>query len=193
MHAVAEIDFRQNAMEMQGSIPLFSSDASLDVRWTGNFVYLHSGVSTSAKWLKFPATSPSLFGTSLEMIKPDLSLLTGFDAVTKQRVGNETVRTYIRHRAALSAGSGSASQLGSVRLVVTTGRQGEIVSVDSSTTQGQVTTDVSAVVSAYNTPVHVLAPPASQVRNVSPRRILKVIRHSPLARIVIPMNLGPVA
>ena len=90
-------------------------------------LYARSADVSNGPWDETSLTTPSLFGISLELTKPDIYLITGFHKSVIQS-GYSTTYTFTRKHVVLSTLLGSSkslSTLGSVRWTITVGSQGE--------------------------------------------------------------------
>lgn len=193
------VNFATGAASAQLQIPFVLSAVQVSVRALNDHLYFSNPNLTSAKgvsWFETPFVLPSLFGVSLEMVKPDVALISGFPITSVTHDGYLTTHTFTRHDvplsslAALGHRGGSAISLGTVTLSITTGKQGEATAATLGVTQGSSTTSVALTVLHYNRPVTIAAPPASQVRPLT-KSLLKSFTATQLFKsLMLPSELS---
>lgn len=190
------INFRTDAIEAKIQIPLAFSSLEADVRLAHHHLYASTANLSSvigAKWLSTRLTLPSLFGYSLEFVKPDISLISGFSHRTVTKNGNYTTYDFSRDDVAvtyLGAAKGSLPGVGRLEWSVTTGRQGEVTASTLLISNKKSTTKIVATVLSYNQPARIEAPPANQVKPESARFLMKLLGSTPVGTLLVPENLS---
>jgi hypothetical protein len=186
LSATINVNFPRNAIESFVQFPMVFAAINEDVRVVNGEFYLRSANVANGPWLAMPLKSPNLFGLSLELVRPDVALITGLNKSVRKS-GYETIYTFTRHDVALNALTGATtSTLGSVKLTITTGAYGEAVAATLVLATGRHVTTIAVNVLAYNQSVNVAAPAKRDVRPVPPA-LLKTLTGS-LARsgVVVP-------
>jgi len=192
------VNFRKNTAEAQLQIPLLFSAAQIDVRMVHGRLYLGSANLPSiygAEWIAAKLPAPSLFGLSLEMTKPDVSLISGFASETITKSGYSTTYAFSRHNVIIATPSTSPVTMPSaltIDLTITVGSQGELTAASVSETSKTSTLTLSLTVLSYNQPVHVTAPPASSVKQVNITSLKKLLNGTPLKDLFSPKILGSI-
>jgi hypothetical protein len=187
------VNFVTNAIAATLDFPQVFSIAAVDVRLVGNHLFASSASTSTGSWIELPYKLRSLFGSSLELTKPDIALISGFGREVIAKTNEQTTYTYTRDNVAVSnilSSSKKSKGVGNLMWSITTGGQGEVTSSSVTITSQHSTTKISAVVLSYNQPVHVVAPPASTVHPV-PSSLLRLIFSSSLLKsIMLPQNLN---
>jgi hypothetical protein len=199
--AEVNINFVTNALEAELRIPMFFSAEQIDLRLVNNRLYAGSPNFSSligANWIGTKASLSSLYGLSLEMTKPDISLITGFPIESVSTSGYSKTYTYERKNFILGTPSSLPVKMptgATLRITITVGSQGEVtassLSLESKTTNFSVT----ATVLSYNHSAKIVAPPAGQVKQESTSLLHKLLGTSSLAKLLSPKylaNLGKV-
>ncbi|MDE3107018.1 MAG: hypothetical protein KGJ42_02555 [Acidobacteriota bacterium] len=191
LSATLNVNFHRDAIEALVQFPMVFTSINEDVRVVNGQVYLRSANVANGPWLSMPLKSPNLFGLSLELVRPDVALITGLNKSVRKN-GYETIYTFTRHDVALNPLTGATtSTLGSVKLTITTGAYGEAVASTLVLSTGRRVTTIALNVLSYNQTVNVVAPARRDVRPL-PSSLLKSLTGS-LARsgVVVP-NLGQI-
>ncbi|MFZ1063189.1 MAG: hypothetical protein WAN30_06920 [Acidimicrobiales bacterium] len=195
IHASVEVNFNANSIEGTFVVPLFLSGIPVDVRLVGDRAYVGTPnfASTIGKpWLELKDDLPPLFNYSLELVKPDISLISGFPSDVVTRRGYEVTHDFHRDNVAVTELGASPSKLpkvGSLDWSITTGKQGEVVASTLSVSTRHAFTTVSATVLSYNKPVRIVTPPSSKVKQEGSAYLSRVLR-SGMFSVLIPANLS---
>jgi hypothetical protein len=196
LNANVDINFKKNSARAQLLVPLLFSDTSINVRLVKGHLFLGSSNLSSvfgAGWISTSVKTPSLFGLSLELTKPDVSLIRGFNKMTVTKNGYLTTYRYERDNVILSLPSSSPVKMPSGTTFVATitvGSQGELTAATVSETSKTSTLTASLNVLSYNQPLHVSAPPSSQVKKVNISKLQKLLNETPFKKLFSPKNLG---
>ena len=192
LSANVEVNFKTGRVDAEVHFPFVITTIALDVRLIGRHVYVRPSDESSGPWLDLSVKSFPLFGISLELTKPDIYLVRGFEEHVT-RSGYSTTYHFFKDEVALSPVIGSAranSTLGSVRFSITVGSQGE-VSAGSITVQSKHgATTLSATVLSYNQPAPVAAPTASDSKPLSDSEIEALLRSVNFNTLLFPTDLG---
>jgi len=181
-------NFRANAVDAVVNIPTVLSSASIELRLVNNHLYARSAAQSSGPWMDAKVKTPALFGVALELTKPDVKLITGFqETVTKS--GYATTYQFYRDHVALTnlLGPSTTSVLGSVRWTITVGSQGEATKSVVVVQSKRVTTTLSVTVLSYNHPVHIATP--TSVKAIPLSVIDKLLTSKSIPALLIPRNL----
>ncbi len=196
VNADVKVNFRTNAIEAKVQVPLVFSGATFDARMLNKHLYVTSANMASAvgkPWLGTAMNLPALFNYSLELVKPDIALISGFDHESVTKSGYFTTHTFFRDNVAVSrlgAKKGALAGVGKLVLSITTGKQGEATAAALTISGENAETSISATVLSYNKPVHVVAPPASQVKTVNAHYIRGLLGATPITSLLVPSNLN---
>jgi hypothetical protein len=191
-----DVNFRQNTAQAQLLVPLGFSAAQFNVRMVGGDIYLGSqNLSSiySRSWIATKLPSLPLFGLSLEMTKPDVSLISGFSNETVTKNGYLTTYDFSRHNVILATPSASPVKMPSalsINASITVGSQGELAAASVSETSKTSTLTLSLNVLSYNQPVHVTAPPAGDVKQVKLSLLKGLLNETPLKGLLSGNILG---
>ena len=192
VRANVEVNFVANTAEATVAVPLVFSAAQFDLRLVDNHLYVGSSNFASVfgkPWTALPAGQPSLFGASLEMVKPDVALITGLDRLLTTKSGYQTTYRF-RHRGYLSTSSGTQPVAFPARttlnLSITVGRQGEVNAASLSLATGRTTLTLTATVLSYNQPVHVAVPRAADVKDVRGSALTGLFQGTAFAQLLSP-------
>jgi hypothetical protein len=195
LNANVDVNFKKNQVQAQLLIPLLFSAATVDLRLTHGHLYVGSPNLSSIfgkDWIGTKLHSPSLFGLSLELTKPDISLISGFSHESVTKDGYLTTYRYQRDNVILGTTSKSPIKMPSaatVKITITVGSQGELTAATVSETSRSSTLVLDLNVLSYNQPVHVLAPTAKDVKRVNVSQLLKLLKATPL-KSVLSKNFG---
>jgi hypothetical protein len=191
LSATVEANFKTGRVAADVTLPLDITSAEFDLRLAKDHLYARSAEESSGSWLETHLTTPSLFGISLELTKPDVDLIKGLHkTVTKS--GYLTTYTFSRKGVALSklfGAKNSNSTLGSVHWTITVGAQGELVSSALRETTAKGTTTMSATVLSYNQPVSVVVPSPKDTQPLSGKLLKKLLGSEDFTSILVPKSL----
>ena len=194
--ANVDINFRKNQVQAQLLVPLLFSATAVDLRLVHGDLYVGSPNLSSifgASWIKTPVSSPSLFGLSLELTKPDISLISGFNKMATTKNGYLTTYHFKRDNVVLTAPSKSPIKMpasATVKISITVGGEGEFTAATVSETSKTSTLKLTLNVLSYNQATHIVAPPASDVKAVSGAAVKKLLNETPLKGLLSTKNLG---
>src|SRR5271155_68854 len=76
--ANVEVNFKSDRAAADVSFPLVVTSAEIDLRLAKGHLYARAADQASGPWLVTSLATPSLFGVSLELTRPDIDLITGF-------------------------------------------------------------------------------------------------------------------
>ncbi len=190
--ADVNVNFVTNAVSAQLHVPLGFSAARIDLRLVGGHLYASSpslGAQLGSKWLSTTSTSASLYGLSLEMTRPDISLISGFPEETVTHNGSYTTYRYHRDNVAITAPSGLpivTPTRAAIDFSITLGRQKELTATSFKVTSTRSTAWVSVTVLSYNKAAHIVAPPARDVTPVNGGQIGGLFGSSSLGNLLNP-------
>jgi hypothetical protein len=196
LNANVAVNFRKNSAQAQLLIPLVFSDASINVRLVKGHLYVGSSNLSSifgASWISTAAKNPSLFGLSLEMTKPDVALITGFNKKTVTKNGYLTTYRYERDNVILSLPSSSPVKMPAgttIDVTITVGSQGELTAATVSESSKSSKVVISLNVLSYNQPLDVSVPPTNQVKKVNISILRKLLSGTPFKKLLSPKYLG---
>ena len=163
----------------------------MDNRLYASSPNLSSVIGTT--WLATTMKVPALFGYSLELVRPDIALITGFSHETITKNGYFTTYDFTRHDVAVTsigAPTGKLASVGSLEWSITTGRQGEATASTVTISTKTSMTRLSVTVLSYNQPAIIVAPPAGQVTSESSSFLAKLLRSTPITSLLLPQNLA---
>lgn len=190
--ANVNVNFATNAVDAVVRFPLMFALAAVDLRFVDNHLYVGSADASSGPWFGAAMTQPSLYGLSLELTKPDIGLIHGFDHETITKSGFSTIYVFTRANTSVSNPMGppsAVSRIGLLRWSITVGRQGEVSSSILSVKSKSMVTTISAVVLSYNHSPAMSAPPANEVKPVSVAMIRSLLAKAPFNSLLLPQNL----
>lgn len=196
VHANVDVNFQTNAVEAVVQIPLVFSGVTADLRALNGHLYASTANLSSVigtRWLSTSLKVPALFGYSLELVRPDLSLITGFAQTTVMKNGYFTTYDFVRHNVAvarLGAAKGALPVVGSLEWRITTGSEGEVTSSALIISAKGSETVLSATVLSYNRPAAVVAPASNEVTPESSTFLAKLLRSTPIASLLVPQNFA---
>jgi hypothetical protein len=190
------VNFRKNQVEAQLLVPLLFSATAVDLRLVHGDLYVGSPNLSSifdASWITTHVSTPSFFGLSLELTKPDISLISGFNKKSTTKSGYLTTYRFQRDNVILTTPSKSPIKMpasATVDISITVGGQGEFTSATVSETSKTSTLKLTLNVLTYNQPTHIVAPPASDVKPVSSAALQKLLNETPLKGLLSMKDLG---
>jgi hypothetical protein len=192
----AEVDFAKDSVQAQLLVPLVFSATAFNVRLVNHHLYIGSSNLSKifgAPWLATSIKQPSLFGLSLEMTKPDISLISGFDHRTVTKNGYLTTYNYRRDNVVLGTTSASPIKMPAstdLDVSITVGSQRELTAISVSETSKRSTLTISLNVLSYNAPLRIGAPSAKDVKPVDLKDLTKILDQTPLKGLLSPGNLS---
>lgn len=190
--ADVNVNFATNAVSADVQVPMFFSATHVDLRLVGGHLYGYSpnlGAIVGSKWASVAAKLPSLYGLSLEMTRPDVSLISGFPEQTVTHDGFLTTYRYHRDNVGISIPSGlpfSVPARAAIDFSITLGREGELTATSFRVTSAHSTAWVSVTVLSYNGPAHVVAPPRRDVTPISSSAIGRIFGSTSLGDLFNP-------
>jgi hypothetical protein len=196
-HVTADVNvnFRTNAVEATMHIPMFFSTADVTLRLVDHHLYATSSTLSSiigSSWLSTPMATPSLFGLSLEMTKPDIALISGFPQRVVTHDGYLTTYDYRRDNVGINAPSGlpiSVPTRASIDFSITVGQEGELTAARFAVSSSHTHAWISVQVVSYNAPAHITAPPARDVKPVDTSFLSKILGSSSIGSLLSPQNV----
>jgi hypothetical protein len=186
------INFDTNAVSGRLLIPMFFSSLPVDVRLVGNHLYVGSPNLASVVgkgWVELRSSPVSLYGVSLELTKPDLSLISGFTRSSVTRQGVFTTHDYQRDNVHVVPPSGFPLNVGTIASIdvsVTTGQTGEVTAAKFTVTSKRSTAWIALTVESYNHPARISAPPASQVVHIDRQRLGRIFSNPSIGSLLSP-------
>jgi hypothetical protein len=196
LNANVAVNFRKNSAQAQLLLPLLFSDASIDMRLVNGHLYVGSSNLSSIfgkGWIRTSVKTPSLFGISLELTKPDISLISGFSKKTITKSGYLTTYHYERNNVIFSLPSSSPVKMppgATIDVAITVGSQGELTAATVSERSKDSKVMISLNVLSYNQPLRVDAPPSNQVKKVNVSILKKLLSETPYKDLFSPKYLG---
>ncbi len=194
--ADVNVNFVTNDVRAQLQVPMFFSATQVDLRLVNSHLYAGSGNLSKiigSSWLATPLSQPSLYGLSLEMTKPDISLISGFSQETITHSGYNTTYSYHRDNVAITAPNGLPVTLptrAAVDFSITLGSQGELTASSFTVTSKTSTASISVAVLSYNQPADITAPPASDVKQVNTSQLQKLFGSLPVTNLLSPKGVA---
>ena len=190
MSANVTANFTTNAIEAVIDLPAILSASSVEARLVDKNLYIRSSDVSSGTWLATPTSGLSLFGLSLELTKPDIYLLTGFKR-TVTHDGWMTTYHLVRSDVAVTNpfSRASHSHLGTINWSITVGSQGEVVQSTATVSTPSSSTTVNMQVLSYNGPAHISAPPADEVKTLSPKVLHQFLSSLGSLSLILPANI----
>jgi hypothetical protein len=192
LNANVGVNFTTNEAEGVVHFPLVITTASVNIILAKDHLYARSADVSNGPWLSAHLTVPNLFGISLELTKPDIDLISGFTK-TETKSGYSTTYHFFRDDVAFShvLASGKAnSVLGSIRLSITVGSQGELTQTSVIEKTKHSTIRLSVTVLSYNQPVTVAVPSAKNTEPLSRSGFAKLLGSVNFATLLIPSGLS---
>jgi hypothetical protein len=196
LNATVDVNFKTDSAQAQLLVPLLFSATQINLRLVHDHLYVGSPNLSSifgSTWVATPVKTPSLFGLSLELTKPDVSLISGLGHETVTKSGYSTTYAFQRDNVILATPSKSPVKLPTsftVDVSITVGSQGELSAATVSESSKSSTLIASLNVVSYNHSVHVSAPPSREVKAVNLSQIEKLLAQSPFKDLLSPQNLG---
>jgi hypothetical protein len=194
--ANVNVNFVSNAVEAVVQVPMFFSSVNVDLRLVGRHLYVGASNLASiagSPWLSVKVGRASLYGVSLELTRPDLSLISGFTKETVTTSGYSTTYQYHRDGVSITAPPGLPLTLptrAAVDFSITVGKQGEVSATSFAVTSKTSHASISATVLSYNRPATIVAPPPSQVKGVSAALLRQILGPSGAGALLSPKGLG---
>jgi hypothetical protein len=195
LHANVDVNFTSNTVEATFVVPLVLTGIPVDVRLVGDEVYVGTSNFSSTigePWLSLKDSLPPLFNYSLELVKPDIALISGFPTEVVTKNGYFVTHDFHRDNVAVTELGTLASKLpkvGSLDWSITTGKQGEVTASTLTVSARHSYTTVNVSVLSYNQPAHIVAPPASKVKAEN-AAFLKDLLGSGMFSVLIPANIS---
>jgi hypothetical protein len=196
LSANAAVNFKSNRVDAVVRFPLVVATVAVQLRLIRDHVYARSADASSGPWLTAALKTPALFGVALEMTKPDIALITGFDHKTVSKNGYSTTYDFYRGRAAVSSLLGtstSSSSVGSVRWIITVGSQGEVSSSTLTVKTKKNEMTLSVTVQSYNQPARIATPAPASVKSVSKLVLEQLLNSRSLKSLLVPRDLTSLA
>ena len=190
MTANVTANFTTDDVEAVIDLPAELSASSVEARLVDKNLYIRSADVSSGTWLQTTTPGLSLFGLSLEMTKPDIYLLTGFDKTVTHN-GQTTTYDLVRSNVPVTNPFAHArhEHLGTINWSITVGSQGEVTQSTVNVSTASSSTTVSVQVLSYNAPAHISAPPASDVKTMSPAVLHEFFSSLGSLSFVLPSNI----
>ena len=178
VNADVTVNFVTNSVDAAVRVPFAFSSLNADLRLTHR--HLYAGLSNlqsivGRSWISTPMKMPSLYGYSLELTKPDISLISGYTRKTVSTSGSITTYNFYRDHTTIRAPAGlpvTLPTLATVDFSISVGSQGEVTGLGLTVTSKRSTAAITVTVLSYNQPTAIVAPPARDVVPVT-RSILK--------------------
>jgi hypothetical protein len=167
----------------------------VDLRLVGGEAYASTPNLTSTvgkPWVGLKAKLPDLYNYSLELVRPDIALISGFPTESTTKNGYYVTHDFRRDNVAVTQLGKSSSRLpkvGSLEWSITTGKQGEVTASTLTVAARHEYTTVDATVLSYNRPAHITAPAASQVKSESLSYVRRLL-DAGMFTVLIPANLS---
>jgi hypothetical protein len=190
--ADVNVDFVRNAVAADLQIPLLFSATHVDLRLVGRHLYATSpnlGAIIGSRWLSTKVSTPSLYGLSLEMTRPDIGLINGFPQETVTHTGYLTTYRFHRDNVAIATPSGLPFKVparATIDFSITLGQQGELTATSFKVTSTHSTASVTVTVVSYNAPAHVSAPPARDVTPLNSTQIGRIFGSTSIGNLFNP-------
>ncbi len=193
--ADVNINFVTNAVAADVQVPMVFSATHLDLRLVGRHIYATSPNLASvigSKWFSTSASLPSLYGLSLEMTRPDISLISGFPQATVIHHGYYTTYNYHRDNVAITAPPGlpiTVPTRAAIDFSITLGRQDELTATSFTVTSATSTASIAVTVLSYNAPATIVAPPARDVTAINSAEIARIFGSTTLGNLFGPHSI----
>lgn len=191
LSADVRVNFGTDNVDAIVHFPLIFSETSVDLRLVGKTVYAQAADVSSGPWLSLSVHPPALFGVALEMTKPDIYLIKGFDSETKTKHGYLTTYDFTRNKVAVVniLGPRNVVLLGSLNWSITVGSEGEVTQSTLVVRSKNSTTTISAQVLSYNQTTHIVAPPANEVKSVAGSTLPSLFGSTDFTTLLLPKDL----
>ena len=178
VNADVKVNFVTNSVDATVHVPFAFSSLNADLRLVHR--HLYAGLSNlqsivGRSWISTPMKTPSLYGYSLELTKPDIALISGYTRKTVTTSGTVTTYNFYRDHTTIRAPAGlpvTLPTLATVDFSISVGSQGEVTGLGLTVTSKRSTAAITVTVLSYNQPTAIVAPPARDVVPVT-RSILK--------------------
>jgi hypothetical protein len=184
-------NFKDNRASGLVSFPTIVSPSDVDLVMANNHLYARSADVASGPWYDTALKTPSLFGVSLELTKPDIYLISGLHK-TVTHSGYSTTYTFTQKHIVLTKLLGSSSSLatlGSVHWSITVGSQGEATASTLVIRSKHATTTITAKVLSFNQPAKVTVPASTNLQALSLLGLEKLLKGRDFASLLIPRDL----
>lgn len=191
LDATVSANFTDNRASALVSFPTTLSPSDVDLLMANDHLYARSADVSNGPWDETSFTTPSLFGVSLELTKPDIYLITGYHK-TVTHSGYSTTYTFTRKHVVLTTLLGSSkslSKLGSVHWTITVGSQGEATSSTLVVRSKHATTTVSVKVLSFNQSPKIEVPNSKDVQALPLTSLEKLLKGRDFASLLIPRDL----
>jgi hypothetical protein len=191
LSADMRVNFGTNDVDAIVHFPLIFSETSVDLRLVGKTVYAQAADVSSGRWLSLPFHAPALFGVALEMTKPDIYLIKGFNSETKVKSGYSTTYDYTLNKVAVVniLGPRNVVMVGSLNWSITVGSEGEVTQSTLVVRDKNSTTTISAQVLSYNQKTDIVAPPSNDVQSISGTTLPSLFSSTAFTTLLLPKNL----
>lgn len=189
--ANVEVNFKTGRAAADVSFPLVVTSAEIDLRLAQGHLYARAADQASGSWLTTPLTTPSLFGVSLEMTRPDVELITGFHKSVVAS-GYSTTYTFSRRGVPLSklfASKSSTSTLGSVHWSITVGSQGELTASTLREKSAKGIMTLAVTVLSYNQPTQISVPSRANTEPLAGKGLKELLRNEEFTNLLFPKSL----
>jgi hypothetical protein len=192
LSADVRVNFDTNDVDAIVHFPLIFSETSVDLRLVGKTVYAQAADVSSGTWLSLPIHAPALFGVALEMTKPDIYLIKGFNAETISKSGYFTTYDYTLHRVAVIniLGPRNVVMVGSLNWSITVGSEGEVTQSTLIVRDKSSATTYSAQVLSYNQKANIVAPRPNDVQSLSGTTLPSLFSSTAFTTLLVPKNLN---
>ena len=128
----------------------------------------------------------------MELVRPDIDLITGFSHTSVVKNGYFTTYDFSRDNVAVAPLGVATSRLptvGSLDWSITTGKQGEVTGSSLTIATKRSETVITVTVLSYNRPASIAAPPAGQVTREDSKYLRKLLGSTPIASLLVPKNM----
>jgi hypothetical protein len=196
LSANVAVNFKSNRVDAVVRFPLVIATAAIELRLIDNHVYARSADVSSGPWLAAALKTPALFGVALEMTKPDIDLITGFDHKTVTKSGYSTTYNFYREHVAVSSllpKTSSTSSVGSVRWIITVGSQGEVAQSTLTVKTKKAEMTLSVTVLSYNQPTSIATPPPSSVKPIANSALKQLLNSQNVSSLLVPRDFSSLA
>ena len=197
VNADVHVNFVTNSVDATVQVPFAFSSINADLRLVNR--HLYAGLSNlqsiiGRSWVSTPMKTPSLYGYSLEMTKPDIALISGYTRKTVTTSDSVTTYNFYRDHTTIRAPAGlpvTLPTLATVDFSISVGSQGELTGLGLTVTSKRSTAAITVSVLSYNRPAMIVAPPAKDVLPVT-KSILKKLfgASSSIPSLLTPKNVA---
>lgn len=197
MTGTAKMDFAHSAAEITVNVPAFFSMVQVDARLVGSTLYVTSPAlqeSVKRPWISVPLSSaPDFFPiqASLATFAPNAYLLSGLGHVSVVRSGPFTTYSIVSTRPIPTNAMGLIPTHATILVSVRTAGKGQLADVNASVGEGRRHLIVGLHVTSYVQPVHISAPPASEVQSL-PSSVGSSIANgkTPISQLLTPSGIA---